>query len=57
MSRRGRSAYKQNEVNAEKLTTRMLRTQYECIIQSLGIEDPDLLYFSYANQVGQHCTA
>ena len=44
-------------MHAEKLTTRTLRTQYECIIQSLGIEDADLLYFSYANQVGQHCTA
>ena len=48
---RGWNAYKRNELNAEKITTMNLRLNYEAVVQYAEIEDNDLLYFSYANQV------
>ena len=51
LTARGWNAYKRNELNAEKITNMSLRLNYEAVVQYLDIEDNDLLYFSYANQV------
>jgi len=51
LTARGWNAYKRNELNAEKITNMSLRLNYEAVVQYADIEDNDLLYFSYANQV------
>ena len=51
LTARGWNAYKKNELNAEKITNMSLRLNYEAVVQYADIEDNDLLYFSYANQV------
>ena len=51
LTARGWNAYKKNELNADKITNMSLRLNYEAVVQYAGIEDNDLLYFSYANQV------
>lgn len=50
LTRRGPHAYKQNELNADKITSLSERLDYEAIIQYTRLKDNDLLYFSYTNQ-------
>ena len=50
LTRRGLGAYKQNELNADKIRSMGEILDYEAIIQYTGLKDNDLLYFSYTNQ-------
>ena len=50
LTARGFSAYKRNELNAEKINNMTQHLNYEAVIQYAEIEDNDLLYFSYTNQ-------
>ena len=50
LTTRGYNKYKQNELNAEKITNMTQHLNYEAVVQYAEIEDNDLLYFSYTNQ-------
>ena len=48
---RGFNAYKRNKLNRDKIKNWMDHANYEAIVQTAGIDDDDLLYYSYTNKV------